>query len=286
MEPVPPAAVTNQPVGLSCTDAPGLTAAEARVRLAQFGPNAVSEEKPHPVLQFLRRFWMPIPWLLEATILIQIFLGEKVEAGVIAGLLVLNAVLSFLQEGRAQKALALLRQQLHVEARVRRDGQWNTISAEELVPDDLVHLRQGGIVPADARVCDGSLLVDQSALTGESAAVQIPRGKTAYAGALVRAGEATGLVTATGSRTFFGKTAELVRTAHAANRQEHEIVRVVRDLFVLNAGLIVIVFGVAYVQGLTLAHTLPLALTILLASIPVALPATFTLAAALGSLEL
>ena len=276
----------GKPAALPRTAAPGLTAAEARARLAQFGSNAVREEQPHPLRQFLFRFWAPIPWLLEATILIQLFLGERVEASVIAGLLVLNAVLSLLQEGKAQKALALLRQQLRVEARVRRDGQWNTISAEDLVPDDLIHLRQGGIVPADVRVCDGSLLVDQSALTGESAAVEIPQGKTAYAGALVRGGEATGLVTATGARTFFGKTAELVRTAHTANRQEHEIVRVVRDLFVLNAGLIVFVFGVAYIQNLTLAHTLPLVLTILLASIPVALPATFTLAAALGSLEL
>jgi H+-transporting ATPase len=266
-------------------DYPGLIAAEAKARLAQVGPNAVREEQPHPVRQFLKRFWMPIPWLLEATIIIQLFLGERVEAGVIAGLLVMNAVLGFLQEGRAQKALALLRQQLRVEARVRRDGEWKTIGADEVVPEDVIHLRQGSIVPADVRLVEGSLLLDQSALTGESAAVQIPVGKTAYAGAMVRGGEATGVVAATGARTFFGKTAELVRTAHAANRQEHEIVRVVRDLFVLNAGLVV-VFGFAHLQGMSLAHTLPLVLTILLASIPVALPATFTLAAALGSVEL
>ncbi len=263
-----------------------MTTAAARARLAQIGPNAVSEEKSHPLRQFVRRFWAPIPWLLEASVILQIFLGERVEAAVIAGLLVANAVLGFLQEGKAQKALALLRQQLRVEARVRRDGQWQTISAEELVPDDVIHLRQGGIVPADVRISDGSLLVDQSALTGESAAVQIPAGKTAYAGALVRGGEADGIITATGARTFFGNTAELVRTAHAANRQEQEIVRVVRDLFVLNASLIVFIFGVAHLQGMTLGQTLPLALTILLASIPVALPATFTLAAALGSVEL
>ncbi len=272
--------------GPLCTEAPGLTTADAHARLAQFGANAVREQPPHPLRQFLRRFWAPIPWLLEATIIIQMFLGERVEASVIAGLLVANAVLGLLQEGRAQKALALLRQQLRVEARVRRDGQWTTISAEELVPDDLVHLRQGVIVPADVRLCDGSLLIDQSALTGESAAMPVAPGNIAYAGALVRGGEATGVVTATGARTFFGKTAELVRTAHAANRQEHEIVRVVRDLFVLNAGLTVVVLGVAHLQGMTLGQTLPLVLTILLASIPVALPATFTLAAALGSVEL
>jgi len=264
----------------------GLTTAEAQARLRQFGPNAVVEEQAHPARQFLKRFWAPIPWLLEATIIIQLFLGENVEAAVIGGLLVLNAVLSLLQEGRAQKALALLRQQLHVQARVRREGAWVTLPAEELVPGDVIHLRQGTIVPADARMDEGSLLVDQSALTGESAAVSVEAGKTAYAGSMVRGGEATGEITATGAHTFFGKTAELVRTAGSANRQEHEIVGVVKNLFVVNAAMVVVVTGYAHHAGMSLGHTLPLLLTILLASIPVALPATFTLAAALGSLEL
>ncbi len=276
----------NPPPNAPGVEPDGLTTAAAQARLAQFGPNAVREETPHPWRQFARRFWAPIPWLLEAAVILQLFLGERVEAEVIAALLVANALLGFLQEGKAQKALALLRQQLRIEARVRRDGQWQTIGAEALVPDDLIHLRQGGIVPADVKLCDGSLLVDQSALTGESAAVSVAPGNTAYAGALVRGGEANGVVTATGERTFFGKTAELVRTAHAANRQELEIVRIVRDLFVLNACLIIVVFGAAHLRGLSLEYTLPLALTILLASIPVALPATFTLAAALGSVEL
>jgi H+-transporting ATPase len=157
----------------------GLTTAEARARLKQYGPNAVVEEKAHPVKAFVKRFWAPIPWLLEATIIIQLFLGEKVEAAVIGVLLALNAALSLLQEGRAQKALALLRQQLRVLAGVRRDGVWTTLPAEDLVPGDVVHLRQGTIVPADVRLEDGSLLVDQSALTGESAAASLESGKTA-----------------------------------------------------------------------------------------------------------
>jgi H+-transporting ATPase len=264
----------------------GLTTADAQVRLKQFGPNAVVEEKAHPARQFLERFWAPIPWLLEATIIIQLFLGERVEAAVIGGLLVLNAVLSLLQEGRAQKALALLRQQLHVKARVHREGAWVTLPAEELVPGDLIHLRQGTIVPADVCIEEGSLLVDQSALTGESAAVPVERGKTTYAGSMVRGGEATGEITATGARTFFGKTAELVRTARSANRQEHEIVGVVKNLFVVNAAMVVIVMGFAHYTGMSLGQVLPLLLAVLLASIPVALPATFTFAAALGSLEL
>ena len=249
----------------------GLTTAEARARLKQFGPNAVKEEKAHPLKDFLKRFWAPIPWLLEATIILQLFLHEQVEAAVIGGLLVMNAVLSLVQEGRAQKALALLRQQLRVLARVRRDGAWTSLPAEELVPGDVVHLRQGTIVPADVRLEDGSLLVDQSALTGESAAVTVEPGKTAYAGAMVRGGEATGEVTATGARTFFGKTAELVRTAGSANRQEHEIVAVVKNLFVVNAAMVVLVVGYAHHAGMSLEYILPLLLTILLASIPVAL---------------
>ncbi len=264
----------------------GLTTAEALARLKQFGPNAVVEEKAHPLKEFTRRFWAPIPWLLEATIIIQLFLHEQVEAAVIGGLLVLNATLSLLQEGRAQKALALLRQQLPVVARARRDGGWTSLPAEQLVPGDVVHLRQGTIVPADVRLEDGTLLVDQSALTGESAAVTVEPGKIAYAGAMVRGGEATGEISATGAHTFFGKTAELVRTAGSANRQEHEIVAVVKNLFVVNAAMVVIVVGYAHHAGMSLEYILPLLLTILLASIPVALPATFTLAAALGSVEL
>jgi H+-transporting ATPase len=274
------------PVAADNTNHRGLNAAEAQSRLRQSGPNTVVEKKAHPLRRFLQRFWAPIPWLLEATIIIQLFLGEKLEAVVIAGLLVLNATVSLLQEGRAQKALALLRQQLHVKARVRRDGTWITLPAEDLVPGDVIHLRQGSIVPADVRVDEGSLLADQSALTGESAAVAVEPGKTAYAGSMVRGGEATGVITATGTHTFFGKTAELVRTAGSANRQEHEIVGVVRNLFVVNAAMVVIVTGYAHYTGMSLGQILPLLLAILLASIPVALPATFTFAAALGSLEL
>ena len=269
------------------TDAgPGLSSAEAAARLKQFGPNAIAEETPHPWKAFGKLFWAPIPWLLEASIIIQLCIGETVEAVVIGGLLAANGALSFLQEGRAQKALALLRQQLRVQARARRDGQWITLPAEELVPGDVIHLSQGGIVPADVKLSDGTLLVDQSALTGESAAASVEPGKITYAGGMVRGGDATGEITATGSRTFFGKTAELVRTAGAVNRQEHEIVAVVRNLFVVNAATIVIVLGYAHLHGLTIGYVLPLMLSILLASIPVALPATFTLAAALGSVEL
>jgi H+-transporting ATPase len=286
-----PTTATNEidevaPLPLANRSLRGLTTAEALARLRQFGRNAVEEEKSRPLREFVKRFWAPIPWLLEATIILQLFLHENVEAAVIAGLLVMNVTLSLLQESRAQKALALLRQQLRVLARVRRDGKWTDVVAEVLVPGDVVHLRQGTIVPADVRLDEGSLLVDQSALTGESAAASVEPGKLTYAGSMVRGGEATGEITSTGARTFFGKTAELVRTAGSANRQEREIVAVVKNLFVINAAMVVLVVGYAHHAGMSIGYILPLLLTILLASIPVALPATFTLAAALGSVEL
>ena len=264
----------------------GLTAADVEARLRQFGPNAVLQEKAHPGRELMRHLWAPVPWLLEATIIIQIFLGEVVEALVIGGLLIFNAVLSYLQEDHTQKVLALLRQQLRVQARVRRDGVWMTEGAEELVPGDALHLQQGGMVPADVVIAEGSLQLDQSALTGESAAVAVDSGQVAYADALVRGGDATGEVTATGKAMFFGATAELVRTAHSVNRQEVEIGAVVRNLFVFNAAMIVVVLGYAEHLGLSLGHMLPLVLAMLLASIPVALPATFTLTAAFGAARL
>ncbi len=265
---------------------PGLSAAEVQELRRKHGINAVKEEKHQPWREFLRRFWAPIPWLLEASVFLQLCLGERLEAGVIGGLLVMNAVLSYVQEGKARKALALLRRQLQVKAHVRRDSRWMDLPAEELVPGDVIHLRQGAIVPADVLLTLGTLQLDQSALTGESDTVAVEAGGTAFAGAMVRRGEADGRVTAIGTSTFFGKTAELVRTAHTVNRQEVEITGIVRNLLVVNAGMVMLVLAYAHWHGMTIAYIVPLLLTILLASIPVALPATFTLAAALGSVEL
>ena len=264
----------------------GLTGDEARRRLAQFGPNAVAEARPHPWRVFLGKFWAPVPWMLEATVLLQLALGKWDEALVIAALVVLNAVVSFVQESRADRALALLKQRLPVTARVRRDGRWQTLPAQELVPGDAVHLRVGDLVPADVRLADGSVLLDQSALTGESLPVEAGAGAVAYAGAVVRRGEATGEIAATGARTYFGKTAELVRTAKTESHLARLILRIIRPLIALDVALVLALFVYAVVTGLPLHELLPFALILLVASVPVALPATFTLAQAFGAREL
>ena len=150
----------------------GLTSEQAAERLVQFGENAISESKQNPLLAFLKKFWAPVPWMLEVTVLLELYLGKNVEAVVIGILLVFNAILSFLQESRAQNALSLLRQKLTVQTRTRRDGSWQLIPARELVPGDVIHLRMGDLVPADACLADGLVEIDQSALTGESVPVE------------------------------------------------------------------------------------------------------------------
>ena len=264
----------------------GLTNDEARRRLQRFGRNAVAEENPHLVLALLKKFWAPVPWMLEATIALELILGRTFEASIIGALLVFNASLTLVQETRARGALALLRQRLAVQARALRDGVWRLISAEELVPGDYVHLRMGDIVPADILISEGEILLDQSALTGESLPVESSRGQTAYAGSLARRGESSGEVTATGARTYFGKTAELVRSAVTASHLQSTIFAIVKYLVAMDAVLVATLVIYAAFIGMRFADVLPFALILLVASVPVALPATFTLATGLGALEL
>jgi H+-transporting ATPase len=262
---------------------PGLTSDEVRRRLEEFGPNAVPDTSLHPLRRALTKFWAPIPWMLEAAVVLEVVLGKYVEAGIIAVLLTFNAALVFFQEGRAQATLAALKSRLALNASVRRGGTWATVPAVGLVPGDTVKLSLGAVVAADVRLTEGSVLLDQSMLTGESVPIEAGAGFETYAGALVRRGEAVAEVTATGARTKFGRTAELVRTAHVESTQQKAVLRVVRNLAVFNGILIVILVGYAHVLKMPLGEIVPLVLTAVLASIPVALPATFTLAAALGA---
>lgn len=264
----------------------GLTSAEAAERLRKYGPNTVPERRPNPVLVFLGKFWAPVPWMLEATVALQLALGKFGEAIIIAALLLFNSILSFLQESQSNKALVLLRKRLSIQTRVLRDGDWRRLAAEELVPGDIVHLRMGDIVPADMRLLAGELLLDQSPLTGESLPVEASSGKTVYAGATVKRGESTGEVTDTGPRTYFGKTAELVRAAKSASHLERIVFTVVRYLMLLDLTLVAALLMYALIVAIPLREIAPFALILLVASVPVALPATFTVATALGALEL
>ena len=237
----------------------------------------------HPLRLALEKFWAPVPWMLEAAVVLELALGKYVEAAIIAALLVFNAALGLFQESRAQATLSALKSRLALIASVRRDGAWKMIPAAELVPGDVVKLTLGAVVAADVRLTEGEVLLDQSMLTGESVPIEAGAGVQTFAGALVRRGEAVAEVTATGARTKFGRTAELVRTAHVVSSQQKAVLRVVRNLAGFNGVVIVLLVAYAWILKLPLDEIIPLVLTAVLASIPVALPATFTLAAALGA---
>ena len=265
------------------TDPAGLSSEVARTRLAQQGPNLPTDVSSNPLLDALGKFWAPVPCMLEMVIVVELVLHNRVEAAVIAVLLIFNAALGFFRENRSKATLKALRSRLALVASVHRDNMWIQVPAADIVLDDLVKLSLGGIVPADAKIVSGSVLLDQSMLTGESVPVEAGERVMAYAGGLIRRGEATAVVIATGERTKFGRTAELVRTAKSESTQQKVVFRVVRNLAFYNLIVIIflIVYGLAHTEAA--AQLIPLVLTGILMSVPVALPATFTLAAAIGA---
>jgi H+-transporting ATPase len=221
--------------------------------------------------------------MLETVIVIELCLHDYIEAVVIGVLLIFNAAIGFIQESRAQATLTALKSRLALFASVRRDLVWKNVPADTLVTGDVVKLSLGAVVAADARLLEGSVLIDQSMLTGESAPVETGPGAETYAGALIRRGEATAEVIATGTHTEFGRTAELVRTAHVTSTQQKIVFQIVRNLALFNSAVIVALVSYAWAHAMPLREMAPLVLTAVLTSIPVALPATFTLAAAIGA---
>ncbi|OPY25323.1 MAG: Copper-exporting P-type ATPase B [Methanocella sp. PtaU1.Bin125] len=271
---------------LGADPATGLSGESVRERVREYGYNEVPEKKQSAVTNFLKRFWGLTPWMLELTIVLSYILHRYVDLVVIAFLLVMNAVLGFYQEQQATRAVESLKQKLNVRARVLRDKVWALMPARDLVPGDIVRVRSGDFVPADIKVVEGNTEVDQSALTGESYSVEKKDGDILYSGSIVRRGESTGAVVSTGVRTYFGRTAQLVRIAKPRLYVEKVITGLLKWLLSLVIILLAIAFIVSYIRGISLLEILPLALVLLVSSIPVALPTMFTVTMALGSLAL
>jgi len=264
----------------------GLSEVDAQKRLTQYGYNEIKEEKHNPIRGTLKRLWGPIPWTLEAAILLEVILGKWVEASIIAVLLAFSALVGETNELRAKTALGYLRSHLQVTARVRRDAEWRFIPARELVPGDQVRVRVGDIVPADCTISDGTVEVDQAVLTGESATVARSSGETIYSGSTVHRGEATGTVTATGIHSYYGRTAELVRTAKSPGHLEQLLFTVVRYLAYIDAVLAVVLIGSALWNQSDLLQLIPFVIVLVIATIPVSMPASFTVANAVEARRL
>jgi plasma-membrane proton-efflux P-type ATPase len=264
----------------------GLTHAEVDIRRKEHGYNEVAEKKGHPVLKFLRKFWGISAWMLELIMVLSAALGKYSDLVVVSALLVINAVLSFMQERRAAGVVEALRRRLQVNARVRRDSSWQVIPARELVPGDIVRMRPGDIIPADVKLLTGALTIDQSALTGESKDADKAPGGVLSSGSIVRRGEGNGVVMLTGAKTYFGRTTELVQEARPKLHIEAVVSKVVRGLFVIVGGLLGVVVILSLIRGAPLLEMVPLMLVLLMSAVPVALPVMFTVSMAVGSTEL
>jgi len=264
----------------------GLSNEQVEARRRQSGPNEVLEKKPNPFLAFLAKFWGLSAWMLESIAALSWTLHRYADLVIAASLLVLNATIAFVQERRAEGVVDTLRRRLQVNARVLRGGQWQMLPARALVPDDVVRIRHGDVVPADVRLLSGTLSVDQSALTGESQDAQKGADAIVYSASVIRRGEATAVVTATGARTFFGRTTELVQIARPTLHAEALVAYLVRWLFVIVGVVVLVIVGLAIARGIHLVDVLPLLLALLLGAVPVALPVMLTVSMAVGAREL
>lgn len=264
----------------------GLTAAEARARLARDGPNEVPEKPSQPIAQFARKFWGLSAWMIELIAILSVVLHKYTDVAVALALLLVNAVLSYIQEQHASAAVAALRHRLQVTSRVFRDGVWRPLPARELVQGDVIRIRTGDFVPADVHLLDGEVHVDQSALTGESTELGRTVKDTLYSGSIIRQGEATGVVDATGVKTYFGRTTELVQTAHPKLHIEEVTGRMVRWLLVIVGVQVAIALVLSVARGVRILDILPLSLVLLMSAVPVALPVMFTVSMALGAIAL
>ncbi len=256
----------------------GLTDDQVQSALTEVGYNEVTEEPAHPIFGLLKRLWGPIPWTLEAALILEAFLGKILQASIIAVLLLFSAVVGETQERRAQKVVSFLKKHLQITTRVLRNGIWKFLAARELVPGDNIHIKTGDIVPADCTVTLGNVELDQSILTGESTSVARVENETIYSGSVVRSGEAVALVTATGRHSFFGKTAELVKVASAPGHLQQLLFTVVRYLAIVDVMLAVILLIAALLNGYAIVPLLPFLIVLVIATVPVAMPASFTVA--------
>ena len=261
----------------------GLETQEVQKRLAKYGYNEIPEKKISFLGRLGKRFWGVVPWMLEATAIVTLILGKYVDSLVIVALLLFNAGMSLWREKKAKTAMAALKQRLRIQSRTKRDGKWSIIPARELVPGDLVRARIGDLLPADIKIIDGALGLDQSVLTGESGIVDKVAGEIAYSGSAVKRGEATAIVDATGIKTYFGRTISLLDLAKPKLHMEEVTVKVARRLAIIVLVSLLIVFVYALLTGFELAVLLPLAGVLLIASVPVAMPTMFTVNMALGS---
>jgi H+-transporting ATPase len=265
----------------------GLTESEAQNRIRKYGRNEVVEKEKNPVIDFLSRYWGPMPWLLELAMVLSYVLGHYLELAIIFSLLTINAVIGFAHTRGSRRALDLLKRRLALRTRVLRNGEWTVHDTRELVPGDIIGIGLGDLVPADAKIlADGGLVVDQSALTGESLPVTVHEPGIVYSSSVVKRGEARCVVVNTRANTYFGRTAQLVKIARPVSHQEQIMMAVVKYMMYVSLAALAIVAADSALVHPDFPSLLNLTLTFLLGAVPVALPAVFAVVLSVGAIEL
>jgi H+-transporting ATPase len=226
--------------------AEGLSPEEVEQRHSQYGYNEIEEKKQNPILKFLSYFWGPIPWMIEVAAVLSALVKDWQDLGIILALLVVNAVVGFWEEYQAGNTVAALKASLALKARAKRGGSWSELPARELVPGDLIRLRIGDVIPADARLLEGDPMdVDQSALTGESLPVTKNPGEVLYSGSVVKQGEAEAMVSAIGASTYFGKTVQMVEETHTVSHFQRAVLKIGDYLIMVALALVIVILAVA-----------------------------------------
>ena len=264
----------------------GLSDAEVKQRQTSYGLNEVPEKKTSLVLLFLKHFWGLTAIMLEITIVLSFLLQKYVDVYLIGGLMLFNAIIGFIQESKAAKTVQALKRSLQVQVRVLRNIKWQQVLASQLVPGDIIRVRTGDFITADAKIIDGEAGADQSALTGESMLISKKEGDILFSGSVIKNGECNAVVTATGVNTFFGKTIRLVQMAKPRLHMEEVVANVVKILFSIVLVFVSITIVVSLLRGETIISMLPLVLILLVTAVPVAMPAMFTVSMAKGSQQL
>jgi H+-transporting ATPase len=269
------------------TSTNGLTENEVKRRINESGYNELSEKRKNPFVDFLTRYWGPMPWLLELTMALSYIIGHYLEVAIVFGLLTLNAIIGFHHTRSSLKALELLKERLAIRAKILRNGEWVVKDAREIVPGDIIQVGLGDLVPADAKIVAGEVSVDQSALTGESLPVTAHQSGILYSSSIVKRGEAKALVLNTGAHTYFGKTAELVKIAKPKSHQEQIMSAIVKyAMYIGIASLAFVVLDAALTRVVDVLTLVRFALIFLMGSVPVALPAVFAIVLAVGAMQL
>ena len=261
----------------------GLSEADAAARLERYGPNAFEERHRSVVLELLSHFWQPIPWMIEAALVLTAVTARWTDFGVILALLLLNGLVGFWEEHQAGNAIEALRERLAKQARVLRDGVWTTVGAEQLVPGDLIGVERGDVIPADGAVLEGTAEADESVLTGESLPVAKQAGDGLFSGTVLSRGAPRVRVLATGQDTEFGRTAALTGAEPPVSHFQQAIFAIGRYLIVVALALVAVIVVVSLLRGTSLTATLEFALVVTIASIPVALPAVLSVTMAVGA---